>query len=426
MEISFIMLRFLKWFFGLFSPYVNSFERKVDKFFRHVKSTDRLSSIEKGLLKLMKEDLIIVNVWMERKFKGYKYLSKKVRRKMYEDIKLIEKKLEEHVALDPVSDKEIRVLLEAKGLSFPHKDAEKIRFLFGIMSFLVPGKYYHYIKTASFGKLLRDPSKLKMEGDCNQIVTLYIYLYSKKFNLEDLNIKLLPEHVCLHFKGIDIEATNAKFEKYMDYDHILPVTEIISTNLLDLTDFREDVQKISERALLKSSQLAYAISSLRELVTKNLNIAYRNLGISAINSKNFSSAIFYLSKLKDRQLLNTAYKSAAVYYMEVNNFSKALFYADKSDDAELEKSIKYNEGVHYYKRDKIDQALKVFTALGDDNMKKACYMKKYNALAAKTSGVKTLADAKKYLSTYKKMLSLAQKIGDSILETSVKDILSKL
>ena len=31
------MLKALKWFFGLFSPYVHPFEKKVDKFFKGIK-----------------------------------------------------------------------------------------------------------------------------------------------------------------------------------------------------------------------------------------------------------------------------------------------------------------------------------------------------------------------------------------------------
>ena len=52
------MIKILKWIFGLFSPYVHPFERKVDRFFKSVKSTDSLSSIKTKLLELMQENLI--------------------------------------------------------------------------------------------------------------------------------------------------------------------------------------------------------------------------------------------------------------------------------------------------------------------------------------------------------------------------------
>ncbi len=419
------MIKFLKWFFGLFSSYVHPFERKVDKFFKSVKSTDSLSSIRKQLLELMQENLIVTNVWMEKKYKGYIYLNKKTRRKMYEDVKKIVELFKEDQKKHNFTKEALRKRLDIQGCTFPDGDEDKLIYLAQIMAFLHPGKYYHYIKTASFGKLLRDPKKRKLEGDCNQIVTLYSYLFSLKYSLSELKINLLPEHVCLNFRGIDIECTSAKFHKYRKETQVLPITEIISTNLLDLTDFRENVQKISQRTIVKSSQLAYAISSLKTLVSKNLDIAYRNLAVSSMNANDFKTAAFYASKSTDRKFQNTVNNNAAIYYMKNNNFSRAYFYASQVD-RKLAKQIKYNEGVYYYKNDQIDSALKIFMNLGDNEMKKACYAKKYNELQKKVSGVKTLDDVKKYKSTYKKMLDLSRKMDDSKLEKNLRETLSKL
>ncbi len=410
----------------MFSPCINSFERKVDRFFSHIKSTDSFSSIREKLINLMQENLIIVNVWLEAKFKGYVYLTKSTRKKMYEDVKAIVKKWEEHTAKNPINEEFVKSQIDAAGIEFPNGDNEKIKCLYSIMQFLRPGLYYNYIKTASFGKLLRDPDKEKLEGDCNQIVTLYIYLYSLKFPLDDLKIKLLPEHVCLHFRGIDVEATNGTFQKYKESTDVLSVTEIISTNLLDLADFREDLQVVSERMMVKSAQLAYAISSLKPLVAKNLNIAYRNLAVSALNSNDFKTAIFYLSQTDDKEALKNAYKNACIFYMNNNDFSKAGYYADQAGDSELKKNVKHNEGVYYFNNGSVDKALSIFVSLGDENMKKACYAKKYNELVKKVSGVKTLEDAKRYKSIYREMLSVAQKMGDSTLENSVRETLSKI
>lgn len=391
------MLNFLKWIFGLFSPYVNSFERKVDRFFKNIKSTDSISDIRQELLNLMQENLIIVNIWMEKKYKGYTYLSKSVRKEMYENSAKIVQLFLAHCSFFQPTDNDVKKILNEKEIVFPDGGNEMIRYLLQIMTFLQPGKYYNYIKTASFGKLLRDPEKTKLEGDCNQIVTLYAYLFSLKFSIDELKIKLLPEHVCLHFRGVDIEATNGTFQKYKDSEQIIPVTEIISTNLLDIADFREELQSISARDFVKSAQLAYAISSLKPLVAKNLNAAYYNLGVAAMNSNDFETAIFYLSKTDDQSALKTAYRNGAVYYLKQNNFEKASYYAGLSGDSEIAKTVKKNELVY-----------------------------RYNQLAKKAGGVKTLADAKKYKSTYQEMLKLAQQIGDSSLISSVEETLRKM
>jgi len=365
----------------------------VDKFFSNIKSTDNIFGIKNKLLELMQENLIVVNIWLEKKFKGYKYLDKKTRREMYVDTQMIVQKLNQFISEHEIPDTDIRDILAKVGHLFPNGENEKIKYLTYIMFFLRPGLYYHYISTSSFGKLLVDPSKGKLEGDCNQIVTLYIYLYSLKFPLGDLEIKLLPEHVCLNFRGIDIECTAGQFAKYEKFEHILPVTEIISTNLLDLNDYREDTQHIPERVFVKSAELAYAISSLRSLVEKNLKVSYTNLAISCMNSGNFSSA---------------------------------KFFAEKSGNQELVRNIRHNQAVHYFDRGDADSALKIAIELNDENMKKACYGKQYNNLAKHVSSVKTLQDAKKYKSTYQKMLILADKLGDSNLSNSLRDTLSKI
>ncbi|MBN1494131.1 hypothetical protein JW911_00125 [Candidatus Peregrinibacteria bacterium] len=371
-----------------FTPYVNLFEWKVDLFFKHIKSTDSIFTIKRKLLELMQKNLIIVNIWMEKKYKGYIYLTKKARRKMYTDTLKIVEKFNKFRAENPI---------EKISIDIPPANLEKVILLAQICEFLKPGKYYEYIETSSFGKLLRDPDKQKLEGDCNQIVTLYTYLYSTKFPLEDLQIKLLPEHVCLHFHGIDIEATSGELTKYEKFDHILPVTEIISTNLLDLTDFREDTQKISEHVFVKSSQLAYAISSLREIVSKNLNIAYHNLGIAALNTNNYETAVFYLSKTDDKESLKIAYHNASVYFLNQKNYTKAEFYADKTGNFDFKNEIK-----------------------------KSAAAEEYNNLAKKVANIKTIEQAKQHKYTYQKMLDLAQKIGDESLINNVRDILNKL
>ncbi len=352
--------KILGWIILIFTPYVSFFEWKVDRFFTGVKSTDRLSDIKEELLLLMRKNLIVVNIWMERKFKGYEYLSKSKRRQMYENAQKISQKFLRFCETSKIDEIFVRNEIKENDLTYPEGGTDKIVFLRNIAEFLQPENLYHYIETSSFGKLLNDPEKEKLEGDCNQIVTLYIYLFSLRYDINELNIKLLPEHVCLHFRNIDIEATNGTFTRYRESTDVLPVTEIIATNMLDIPDFREEAVVMTPHVMVKSAQLAYATSSLRSLVEKNLHIAYENLGNTAYNAGDFNAAIFY--------------------------FEKA----------------------------------------GDSEMLKSCYGKEYNSLVEKVSSVKTVEDAKRYKSTYERMLFLAQKMGDSGLEVEMRKILSQM
>jgi hypothetical protein len=60
----------------------------------------------------------------------------------------------------------------------------------------------------------------------------------------------------LHYKGVDIEATAGNFANYEKFDRLLPIAELISTNLLDISDFRDKQIQVNAREFLKGAQLA--------------------------------------------------------------------------------------------------------------------------------------------------------------------------
>jgi tetratricopeptide (TPR) repeat protein len=393
-----------KWFLNLFSQYANPFERKVGRFFKNIKSTSNPIEVQQNLQKLMQDNLVVLDLFMEKKYKNYKYLKKSVRRQMYTNAEVLNKEFDQHTA----------------GI------IDKRKYLEEIMSYLKPGIHYKYEKAANFGKLLKDPTKEPLIGDCNQIVTLYAYLYSRKFPITDLQIKILPEHVCLHFEGKDIEATNGTFQEYKEFEYILPITEIISTNLLDVTDSTEKTGEIDQRTMLKRAQLAYMISSMKDLVTKNLNIAYRNLGIMLMNKGEFDPAIFFAEKLGDQELINTIHRNAAIFYLNKKNFTRASHYANKSGDDKLKTVIIRNQGIIYYNKKNYKKAISYFQQMGDVEMVKACKMGEYSLLAKRIRNVKTVDDAKKYHSTYQHMLELATSAGDEKAAAYVRDVLGKI
>ncbi len=410
----------------LFSPYANPFEKKVDKFFKKIKSTSNKFTVQKELEKLMQKDLVVLDLWMEKKYKNYKYMSKSVRRKMYANVKELNKEFDQYAEATQLNEASISARLEARGLSFPKHKKAQIKYLALMMSYLTPGKHYKYQEAANFGRLLKNPREEKLIGDCNQIVTLYSYLFSRKFPITELKIKLLPKHVCLHFEGIDIEATNATFQKYDDHEGVLPITELISTNLLDVNDATEETRSIDPRTMVKRAQFALKISSMKEIVQRNLEVAYRNVGITLMKQKKFKSAIFFFEKLGDRELLASVHHNASVEAIQAKDFKKALYYAKRKGDDKLIKSVISAKGAHYYNAGNYSEALKCYRKIKDEKMVKACYRGQYSQLAKKVRNVKTVSDAKKHRSKYQKMLSLAQKMGDDKAVTYVKSVLGKM
>lgn len=296
------VFKFFKAIIGFFSIYEGSFEKKVDKFFKKLSPASSPIKTKEKLLELMQEDIVRLNLFLERKFKGYKKTRKSYRKKLYENVERLKEDFLKYY-LD--NHNHFKQFIKTKGVSVD----ERFIYLSGIMHYLKPGKHFEYREGSAFEKLLRDPKKTTLIGDCNQIVTLYIYLYSLKYPITDLKIKLMPGHVCLHFKGMDVEATSGRFHHYKKYAYLSGVEEIIPTNLLDISDKEEGKYDVSPENILKASEVAYILSSHRETVEQNLKVAYHNLTMSLLKQKRFSKADEIAKKSGDESLKKAVLQS---------------------------------------------------------------------------------------------------------------------
>lgn len=411
-----------------FSKYADKFEKKVDKLFKNFIFYDRATA-QKKLLDYMQENLVVVDLWLEKEFKGYQYLKKFRRRRLYQNTQTITQKFEQFCGEFKVDTNNLKSIIKNYKLDFNAEKFEKITYISHIMAFLRPGHVYEYLEGASFRKLLVDLQKEKMIGDCNQIVTFYTFLYALKFPINDLKIKILPGHVCLHFDGIDIEATNGTFQQYEKFDYILNITELISTNLLDVSDFRDKTNLIEMRTLVKGAELAYSISSMRELVEKNLQISYQNVAIESSKAKDFSTAEFFLKKVHNQILKKQIFHNAVIYYCQQRNFSKAKFYVQKLAESGSEKVNEMNryvleqEGMYYFKNGNLSKALSIFKTLDNRQMIKACYAEEFNRLQKKIALVKTTEDVKRHKDEYNRMLDLAKLMEDESLAQKIHQVL---
>lgn len=409
-----------------FSTYTDKTEKKIDKLLKSLSYKNRFN-IQKKLLILMQENLVAVNLWLEKKFKGYKYLSKGKRTRFYKNTDSIIAEFNAFINKFKFSDKQLFGILSYHGFTPSTPEIRtKVKYLYAIMNFLKPGERYQYLEGASFGKLLSNIAKEKMIGDCNQIVTFYAFLYSLKYPIRDLQIKLIPGHVCLHFFGIDIEATNGSFQKYEKFEQILPIIELISTNLLDTSDYRDKKLKIDAYSFVKAAELAHQISSHTEIVENNLKAAYHNLALEASNKHDYSTAKFYAAKIQDPALRMNIYKNAVIYHTKNNNFQKAGYFASLANDSELKRYILEQEGWYNFKNRNYSKAQKIFTRTANKEMVKACYAKQYNEIQKKISNLKTESEHKAHKADYKKMLFLAGKMEDYNLQENIRKILSQL
>lgn len=414
-----------KTIYNPFSRYADGVERKADWMLKWLVFYDKFS-LQRKLTRLMQKNLVTLNLWLERKYKGYRYLTRSNRKKLYANTQKIVKNFETFCGKYRTNELALANQLSKLGFDLAYDRKDKIQYLSMIMAFLAPGRYYEYLEGASFGKLLKDPEKEKMIGDCNQIVTFYTFLYSLRYPVTDLKIKLLPEHVCLHYDGIDIEATNGTFQHYREYEHILPIVELLTTNLLDVSDFRDSTLKIETRVMVNAAELAYKISSMRDIVERNLQVSYHNLAIDAMKVHDFDTAIFFVQKVRDPELASSIYHNAIIHYVKISDFGKARYYLAYARDPELKDYVFNREGYYYYNQGNYQRALQIYENIGNREMIKACYAGQYNDLQKKVAGAKTVESAKYYKADYQKMKQLARQMGDNDLEKNVDGILKQL
>lgn len=239
-------------FLYYFTPYINTQERAVGRFFKALTEKNDPSGTRTQLDILLQQNIAVINLWTEYRYKGYKYLRKAERKRLYANLQLIAEDFDRFSAMNlrPVGALPPELLRLA-----PHAvlDPQKIAYLQTIMDYFSPARgIYQYRDRSSFGRLLRNPSQEKLVGDCNQIVTLYIYLYSRHYDVHDLQIRMLPGHVALHYGGVDIEATNSTFGNYSDSENsrLLPIEEMVSVNLLDMTDTYLSTHEVAAEDML--------------------------------------------------------------------------------------------------------------------------------------------------------------------------------
>jgi hypothetical protein len=374
-------MNIIKYIFSIFSPYVDKKEKIVDKFFSKINEKDNKEKIIENLYFLMQKDLVILNLFLEKKYKGYKYLNKKNRKLLY-------------------SNKEyIKELFLNFRKNFDIDIKNKIEYLEIINKFLKEKLNYQYEEARNFGELFK--YKNTVIGDCNQIVTFYIYLYSLQNNINDLKLRLFDNHVCLNLGEIDLECTKNIFCDYSNKtSKILDIFEIISINLLDIPDKKVKKNDITIKSLLESAKIAFILSSDKEITSKNLEIAYLNLAINYTKKNLYNEALEISKKIQNEELKNNILLSAINYFLKKNNFLKAKKFAKLKNDENIKNNIINNEALYYFKKNNIKKALILFKVANNIKGQISCYEKLFLNLQEKIKTIKTI----KKLKTKKKYI----------------------
>lgn len=410
--------------FNFLKTYINPFEKKVDSFLVHLNQKSSKQNVQQDLLNLMQENIAILNLWLEKKAKNYPHLKNNLRLEKYANLKKTENIFQ--------------IFWQKKDfLSFPQNqffktfsdaELERLQYLWGIMSFC--RIHFVYQESSSFDKLLVDLTQEKMLGDCNQIVTFYIHLYSLKFKVSDLEIKLYKGHVALFFQGIEIEATNGSFVfKTAEKGKILNVTEIISINLLDISDFRLKSKSLDSNVLLKTARLAFLLSSSVEVVQNNLDIALSKIALELIIRRNYNLALSFINQIQGetrKTLFQNLIYSAVTYFVSKHNFTIARFFAKKQPNHKLEDFIVNKEVFYWIEKFNFKKAENIAYLSKDQKLIKYTLEQEYFFRRNQLKNIKTLMDVRRHRRDFEILLSLAKKLNNPHLIKWPQDILKQI
>lgn len=418
-------MQLLRRLFYFFMPYTDARERAVGRFFKQLTERSNTARARRTLLQLLQQDIAVINLWTEHRYKGYTYLRKSERRRLYQNVQRITEDFARFYAAQQQTPQAVmaRIQQQAPRAAL---DLEKAVLLQALLDYFSPSRgVFEYRESSSFGRLLRDPAQEKLIGDCNQIVTLYLYLYSRYHDVRDLHIRRLPEHVALHCGGVDIETTSGTWANYSEQSDssLLPIEEIVSINLLDTTDSYLSTHTVAPEDFLQATRLAFLVSSDRDVVRHNLEAAYTKLVNSLMKQHNYAQALTFAQASRNMTLLGVVGHNGALYAIRQHQYGDARRFAQHAlDKTTLIQSSWRAEGVYHYRAKRYHDAIKAFTHSGEQKLVQQSYEALFFEEQGRLGSDLTTESIKKHAKTMSRMRDYAKKSGNKKLIEHVRHL----
>ena len=402
-------MKTLEFIFFLFSRYIGFEEKKLAKNILKIGFKSKKNSISYSHSLIEKNHLALC-LEVEFLFKGYSILNKNNRKLAFSNVEKINKDF-------------LNFYDRNKTLEFNEHSSDEFNFLYIISKYLVPNQRFEYKEGASIYKTLMFSNQIKYQADCNQLVNLYIHLFSLKFDPSKLKIKLLKDHVCLHFEGYDFETTNAEIIKYEDYINISDVSEIISVNILDISDSDLKTSNVHVKDFYAGCLIAKNLSSNQKITDHNIKVIYQKMAKHYEEVKDYKKSEYFVKQLKDKSQLLNFYKRYSQYLLSKNLYKKSIKIAKRTKDKQLLKYI-YSTYVQFLiNKNKLERALKFAKKSKQEDLIQFAASKLYNFYYKKIDRNKTNSFNK---SLYKKMLKLAFILKDPKLIAGLKKTIKSL
>ena len=114
--------------FSVFSPYADPFEKKVNKFFSKLNEKNNKSTVNRQVTNLLQNNALVMQLWIEWRYRGYKYLKKTKRKQMYANSKKIITDFNEYCEQNSVNMTQYAKYFK------PH-DLDKLEYIIKIMHY---------------------------------------------------------------------------------------------------------------------------------------------------------------------------------------------------------------------------------------------------------------------------------------------------
>lgn len=400
--------------FGIFSPYADPRERRVARLLRRLDAGASRFDASGALREVMSRELLRLTVLTEWKFKGYRPLaSKRYRRRLYAAADAIARRFTEWFLAN-------RESLER---DCPAPGGERALWLHGIMRWLAPGNgVFRYEEGAAFERLLRDPAAEPLVGDCNQVSTLYAWLWSLRFPVTELEAKFPPGHACLRVLGRDVECTAGRFLEYPQTP-ASPIEELCAVNVLDVPDAKIRAHRPTAQQLERAATFAFLFSSRREITEGNLRAAWRNLANRALADGDWDAAWDWYGKLGDAKWRADTARNAALGLASRGKFAQAEDWAGRSGDPEVRKAVLRSRAAAAYRAKDWAAARKWYDRAGEPESVRTSWMAEYAELFNQVKNCRTADDWKPRRATVRRMRECARNGGDRAAEESCDRII---
>lgn len=415
--------------FGKLGTHADEFEERVDRFLSGLTPESDRQEVRRQTLAFMQENAVKFHLLISLRFHKLPPLSKEQRLMLYAHLDTLREAFEAYCFMQvPELDNIYFELFEAGiGTEAVKPFPRELQALRQMMAFFTSQVPLLPQPNSSFVDLLKAPDGGTLFGSCFTTVSLYLYLFALKHEINTLKIKAVPDFIFLHLSGVDIDTSRGQFTLYKEpIQEVIPVVETTAIDLLSITP-TTDLVNLTPQRLLQAATFCFLVSDREEIISNNLRVAFRKCVLDAITKAQFDQALAYAQTSQDSEAVCHVGLKGASYYLQKCDFVNARRFGQfAKDKTKVLQTISHNEGVKLLNDRQYAKALAIFQKNGNDEYCKRCYAGLFLTLQKEIRAIKYLSELKKRRKTLLQMQAYAAKAEDQRMQQYTALLLKRI